>query len=685
MEKLLEAGMTPQQEQAIFAPSEKRLLVQGEAGTGKTTALIHRVARMIREGTPPGHIRVLVRTPLQRRRWLEGPVQGLLPPAAITTFFGLVRREVSLFWPLVAPESGVPAPHICNIELNEYLIQKTVEFLREQKKYFVGTQCSLSTLSSEIANNLAKAALNRQPFSRIESILIGGMERPNPVRQRVIHQMQGALNMYIKELTVYSLLPFALAIEAFNRLNEQADYIESFSQRYPYLVVDNLEEASCTEICFLRELSFRLRGMTVGYDPCGGNTRVLGACPELAEREILPLCESVKLIHSFSAAPPYLTLAKATARRIRGEEYSGTIPPGNIELHGHAELRSQMLVEVGETILRLVEEEGYTPGEIVVVGPYVDRVMELTLENILGKKGVPVHSITRRGRLMDDPYLNALVTMACVCHPSWDVLPTTDALSAALSLVLQIDTVRASLLADRMTRARPYDFVPCEETEMVDRIGPRHIARYRKLREWVFRYRKEETLSLDVFFQRFLVDVLLHTPEPVTHLPLCRKMVETAADFLEGVSSLPRLGKNAEGAFLRLLTGGSRAARAPDEIEEVVTDAVTLSTPYSYLLSSRSSRVMIWTDAASKAWLSTGVRAFSNPYLFSPLWEEGTRWTREVSESKRREQGAVLVSNLLKKCREKLLVFWSFYDSRGYEQDGELASVLEELVEKEKP
>ncbi len=684
MEKGLRTAYTPQQKKAILAPYEKRLLVQGEAGTGKTTALINRVTRMIREGIPPGKMKILVRTPNQRRRWLEGAHQGMLPPSAITTFFGLVRHEVSLFWPLLFPETNVPSPHICNIELNEYLIQKTVEHLREKKKYFLGAQCSVSTLSSEIANNLAKAALNRRPFEQIESILIEGMERPNVNRQRIIRQMQDTINVFVGNLRQFSILPFALAIEKFNQLYEKEEYAESFSQRYPYLVVDNLEEASCTEICFLRELSSRLRSITVGFDPCGGHTRVLGANPEFAQSELLPEFDVVELTHSFTSTPSYLSFARAMAHRIRGEKNENTYLPKEVKLHGHAELRSQMLLEVGEKVLGLVEEEGYKPGEIVVVGPYVDRVMELTLENILERKGVKLHSITRRGRLMDDPYLNALVTMACLCHPSWNVLPTTDAVSAALSLLLQIDAVRASLLAEKMTRSRPYDFVPCEETEMVDRIGPRYLERYRKLREWVLRYREGDSLSLDAFFQRFLVDVLLQTSEPVSHLPLCRKMVESAAEFLEGVSPLPRLGKNAEGSFLRLLTGGSRAARTNDEIEEVDTDAVTLSTPYSYLLSSRSTRVMVWTDAASKTWLSTGVQAFSNPYLFSPYWKKGQRWTRAISEEKRREQGAVLVSNLLKKCREKLLVFWSFYDSRGYEQDGELASVLENILKQEK-
>ena len=82
-----------------------RLFLRGLPGSGKTTALVARLAALLREGRRPYEILVLVPQRAQVERFERAlatlghsPTRGC---ADILTFYSFARRAVALFWPLV--------------------------------------------------------------------------------------------------------------------------------------------------------------------------------------------------------------------------------------------------------------------------------------------------------------------------------------------------------------------------------------------------------------------------------------------------------------------------------------------------------------------------------------------------------------------------------------------------------
>src|SRR5262249_36045167 len=57
---VMDVTLHPAQRAAIDLPRDRPLLVLGEAGHGKTTVLLHRVARLFREGPRPLRAAILV-------------------------------------------------------------------------------------------------------------------------------------------------------------------------------------------------------------------------------------------------------------------------------------------------------------------------------------------------------------------------------------------------------------------------------------------------------------------------------------------------------------------------------------------------------------------------------------------------------------------------------------------------
>jgi superfamily I DNA/RNA helicase len=103
----LPEALTPEQERVASHPREGRttLCLNGVPGTGKTTALMARLAALLREGTRPHEILVLVPQRAQVDEYerllagLDAPTRGGVD---VTTFYSMAQRVVALFWPAIA-------------------------------------------------------------------------------------------------------------------------------------------------------------------------------------------------------------------------------------------------------------------------------------------------------------------------------------------------------------------------------------------------------------------------------------------------------------------------------------------------------------------------------------------------------------------------------------------------------
>ncbi len=101
---LLDVELAPAQRDAVTLPPGRHLLVLGEAGHGKTTVALHRMAHLWRRAGEGTRACVVVPTS-GLERWLQGPLRRLgadvdvvayerwARPQARATFRGLPRRE----------------------------------------------------------------------------------------------------------------------------------------------------------------------------------------------------------------------------------------------------------------------------------------------------------------------------------------------------------------------------------------------------------------------------------------------------------------------------------------------------------------------------------------------------------------------------------------------------------------
>ena len=104
--------LTARQSALADSPLERRIFLEGPAGSGKTGAAVGRLQRLLAADVSGRNVLVIV-----PQRTLAGPFEAALAGAGpaggdvtVLTFGGLAQRMVDLFWPLAGEAACFAAP-----------------------------------------------------------------------------------------------------------------------------------------------------------------------------------------------------------------------------------------------------------------------------------------------------------------------------------------------------------------------------------------------------------------------------------------------------------------------------------------------------------------------------------------------------------------------------------------------
>ncbi|MFQ5578837.1 MAG: hypothetical protein ACE5G8_17810, partial [Anaerolineae bacterium] len=229
-----------------------KIFLTGPAGTGKTTAGLEHLKRLLADGVSPYNMLVLV-----PQRTSAAPYQALLQdttvsipgPVDIVTADGLALRTLNLVWPLVARPAGFGQPTrrpvFLTIETAQYYMAQVIEPLLEAG-YFdpnvVSVTITLPRLMSQLLDNLEKAALIDLPHTQVGTRLKTALGAE--ISSRVAFDHAEACIIAFRQFCLrHNLLDFSLRVETFR------DYVwanptlqRMLTRRDRHLIVDNLEE-----------------------------------------------------------------------------------------------------------------------------------------------------------------------------------------------------------------------------------------------------------------------------------------------------------------------------------------------------------------------------------------------------------------------------------------------------------
>ena len=688
------------QRQIVESPLDSNIFVSGPTGTGKTTTGVERMRYLLAQGVPADSILMLTPQRILQEPYLEllySPERSAGGEATSTTMGGLGRRIVDLFWPIAAESAGFANPDqppvFLSLETSQYYMAHIVRPLLDEG-YFESVTIDRNRLYSQIIDNLNKAAVIGFPYTEIASRLDSSYYG-DPVQRRVYADAQDAANRFREYCLQHNLLDFSLQMEVFANLLWPLPQVRDYLTRsYRHLIYDNVEEDSARAHDILWEWLPDFDSALLLFDPSGGFRYFLGADPETG-RVLSERCdEQIEMQESFvaSASVAYLREGLIEAidptfeSKVESQKPDGS-PLAFIQSRFYPELLDSIVGEV-ET---LIVEQNTPPSEIVILAPYLSDALRFSITNRLEARGIPWRSHRPSRSLRDEPSSLALITLAMLGHPYWNIHPPKFDIAYALTLSIDgLDLVRAQLLTDIVYRQRDLSLTSFEniKPDVQERITFSVGNRYTILRDWLLAYREGMPLPLDHFFRKLFGEVLSQAGfgyhRNFDAVRVAGSLVESVKNFRRAMEpsivnkDRPDFDMGRE--YIAMLEDGVIAASYVESWKSEDKDAVLVSPAHTFIMMNRPVTYQFWIDPGSSGWYQRLTQPLTHPYVLSREWEPGRLWTDADEVQVNQQSMARLISGLLLRCRERIYLGISELGESGFEQRGELLRAFQKVL-----
>jgi hypothetical protein len=690
--------LSPLQRQIVESPLDGKLFVSGPAGTGKTTAGVERMRYLLAQGVPGESILMLTPQRTLQEPYLdllyspERSAGGEVTPATIG---GLARRMVDLFWPIAGEAAGFVHPDqppvFLTLETAQYYMAYLVRPLLEEG-YFESVTIDRNRLYSQIIDNLNKAAVIGFPHtdigSRLDASYFG-----DPAQRRVYQDAQECANRFRQYCLDNNLLDFSLQLEVFaNVLWPQEILRDYLSRTYRHLIYDNVEEDGPRAHDILRDWLPSFESALLIYDEGGGFRYFLGADVHTGA-SLRELCdEQLQLEDSFVMSDGVAALSDSLTEAIV-PDFERETKEENKETQAFEILQSHFYPELLDIIVSEVESllsnSQIPPSEIVILAPYLSDALRFSITNRLETRSIPWRSHRPSRSLRDEPASQALVTLAGLAHPHWNIRPPKfDAAYALMSSIEGLDLVRAQLLTEIVYRQRDLSLSPFDniKPDVQERITFSVGNRYTTLRDWLLAYREGDQLPLDHFLRKLFGEVLSQPGygyhSDFDSVRIAASLVESVKKFrlaMEAAGGVGNLGRE----YISMLQDGVIAASYLEGWQSEDKDAVLVAPAHTFLMMNRPVTVQFWLDIGSGGWYERLSQPLTHPHVLSRGWEPGRQWMDADEVQATQEALARLISGLLHRCREQIYICLSELGESGFEQRGDLLRAFQKVLQEQ--
>jgi UvrD-like helicase family protein len=674
----------------------RAMFVEGAFGTGKTAFAIETLFAWLDSGIAPEKILVIVPQRTLARRYLlalRDSEHGPLGDVEIRTLGGLAKDTVNLYWPLVAKGAGFTDarlnPRFLTIETSQYAMADFVTQAVERGE-FDAINVSPQQIARQIVDNLGKAAIMGVSYDTVPERLIEAWGPERPRKRALAYQAAGRVAQEFRQYCVNNrLLDYSLQIEIFSRLLARPDFQEKFYKRRTHLIVDHVEEEPALTHDLIRAWLPHLEGALLVYEQDSGYRVFLGADPQGATR-LRDACDGVLTLNqSYVTTPEIESLHRDVAASF---SRPGALPAGDDAALGFEftfhNYYPQMMEWVAENVARLVNEEGVSPREIVILAPFLSDALRFSLGQKLEARGIASLSHRPSRALRDEPAARTLLTLTALAHPQWDIRPPqADVAQALQQAIAGLDPVRARLLARVVYHPRGKQLLSAFDIikpDMQSRVTFVAGQRYERLRAWLLTYSQGKPAPLDHFLSRLFGEALsqpgygFHTDPDAGRV--AAELVESARKFRRELFAESQSWDDIGKRYFDIVKQGLLAALYVASWRDELAEAVFMAPAYTFLMRNRAADVQFWLDVGSLGWWERLDQPLTHPYVLSRSWEAGQVWSDADEFDRQQDMLYRIVSGLLRRCRRHVYLGISDLGEQGYEQRGPMLRLFQQIL-----
>ena len=681
--------LTPAQQDFIEKAKTGGILLKGEFGTGKTTTSISRMFKLGKNrqnrlsSTLVLAPQYSLLRPYQQAQIEKRANQSQI---AMMTFSSLVKRNIALFWPLVAEQAGFAhpekEPRFLTIETAQFYLSQIVDPLMD-KGIFNSITIPRNRIYSQLLDSLNKAAIIPLDYhgisSRLKSAWTGG-----PEQLLAYEEVQVCLNAFRAKCLQENLLDYSLQVEVFARqLWPQQLFRRFMRSSYSDLIYENIEEEPPLIHDLVSELEPDLNSVCLIMDVGGGYRKFLGADPDSAARfensnyQVFTMTESLVSTSEIEEVKKLFFSTSGNTHKAGVEVFKVFDQPTELPI-----FVPELLDWTVEQIKGLIDQ-GTKPSEIAILSPYLSSTLAFYLQAKMKALGLPSRTAKASALMRDDPFVKLFLNFYCLNSNQPDLFVTQDDLVDLLALSLgEINRVQAKLLSNAIC-GKNLSIQALPELEVIEdfpkeRISLQTLSGYTQIRFWLQDF--NPNVGFGAFVSRLFGELLtqpgfgLH--ENVEAGKVAGRLIESYTKFEQAMEEdTPEIYKAV--CFVESVRKGLLSGIYEEDNE--VKDSILITPVLSFLMRNQAVDYQFWLNTGSNGWHERLEQPLTQAYVLSRSWKPGRVWTTADDSQLSKETLTHTVQGLLSRCRKRVFLGISVYDEAGSQETGLLLQVLQGL------
>ena len=664
------------------------MYIEGPLKSGKSAFLVEKFIELVESGILTSEILVITLNSYKKNVFSE-KIRAKLADLQINgigelpvyTFNGIVYNSIKANWSLV--EELIPEnrgkreiiPNLCGLEVSELFIKSCIKKINKREKLedSLRDYKSHKSLKHQI---LRRHSLIANNFLDQDEIIDRSeiLEEPmGKIAQEVLEELRKSANNYrcfdqYKQISTFFFLVDSGKID-FGRIK--------------YLLVDDFDETTYSAQYFINKLIPKVKEFFIAVDTEGSSRRGY-LCANPCGYEEIKSSNPSEIVNLTSEKTSYNDAQELSHSIINDK----TPYLSNIHLLENSIRHVEMLEQVFAKIKVLINNEKYSPDDIVLVVPSMDGTLKHALKEFFERENIDHQFLTGSKKIFDDPLVFGTLIILQLINEEWRFKPKTFEIRSLLTGMLRISTIFCEEILEEYEKTGKFD-------ENIKLASEESANKFKALIK-VINDLKEEKTALSMQVEKIFSELILPNISENQNLEDFNRMVESLLGFEKLVRSRSVNMGNDEFSLLKTHSSQNKVFSDKDWLilmkDTVVTDnpssapeikgnCVKIATPQKVIDLEIESQIQIWLDVSSRQWMKDDTGPLYNAWVFNKNWQL-PKYTPQIHKKLMLEKTAHVLRKLVLLCDDKIFCYASQLDVSGGENDGGIESFISEVKEK---
>ncbi len=558
----------------------------------------------------------------------------------VGSYFSFIQNELKKYWPLVLDscdfiEKKRLRPIFMTFEASQNLMIKLVEYLRS-KGHLNDLVMEEEEIAQKMLSNLGTIAFSNNNYKSYKKLMMTNSFEGDIYSEEIYESLGKLIDLYVERVLNNGALDYALCVYMFNNyLLKDKSYLKILREEIDYVIVDNGELISPSQINLIKKLEKSLKELCIIYNPIGP----YGIYMQNEEYIKKTIYNDYFVIDYDNEENELYDEIEKNLFEISQK----TIERDYINKKFDFESKSYLHKELIKDLNKLYKEKGNLD-KVTIISPVRDISLDYMLDVFSKKHNLNYLNLNRQERIIDNVEVNALLTFTTLYYSYKEIMINEDELKNMFAVLLNVDLIKGSLIS-KVNKGDIYTLKEEIDEKLTERLGEEVLLKYKELTVFL-KELKEEKLNIDQVLKKIFIKYYLKNKSKKSIKDI-KSLIDSASNFLD-IMKLFESIKDINFEFLKFIREGAKENENIYDIQEKNNyEGLIYSSPTSYLNYDKSSEELFVIDLSNTWWALNNTNKLQNPYILSKGWEGKGRYNFDYEIEGKRKMILNIFSRIL--------------------------------------